>query len=857
MKNSLLLIALFISSICLVKAQKPGSGEALEFNGTSDYISVSHNNNLNADSGLTIEAWIKASSWAKAQWQNVIVSKDGWASGDEGYTLRAGDNGKLSFNVGDGGSGGWHEVASGSVMKTGQWYHVAGTFDGTTLRVYINGIEQASAAYSGLIATTTYDLNIGRITYTAGGTRNFAGEIDEVKIWDKALSATELRAWMCKKTTNSHPKYSELLAYYKFDGGTGTSVADSSGNGHTGTINGASWLTSGAAIGDASSYDYTGTIAPSYTHSDGSVFSAIKFKGSPGGAHVYIVNDTANATSNKLDGVVDWSRYYGVFIASGTNPSFTALYDYSGNNELDDIANEERIVLGYRDDNSGTGWSTLTDSMNLDTLLDQVEKCGQPRHREFIGGSDSIPESIKTISICEGDSIQINGIWRSETKVYVDTYTSSLGCDSTIITSLIVNPTYRMTPPPIVICEGDSALIFSSYQKTARKYSSKLTTQNGCDSFVIQELIVNPVYTTTLPDISICKGEKTLIFGVFRSTPGIYYKSLNSVDGCDSTLAQPLVYSKEYDIKLKDVRICSGDSSKILGVFRSVSGVYSETYTANSGCDSVVTQELFVDPNYDYSLPNVGICEGDSIFMLGQFRSTAGIYTGDFKTERGCDSTVTQELEVNKTYSLNLAGETICKGDSIMILGKYEFTEGLYTANLNSIFGCDSVVTQFLTVSSIDTAITVAGNGELTAVATGVTYQWIDCTSGNAISGETSQKYLPLTTGSFAVILENSICTDTSECYLIDVTSNKDFSIGNSIKMFPNPVTSNLQVELNEKFNNVYWKLIDVTGRVVLKGGFGEERFANIDMSTLSGGTYFIEFTSNQNKAVGIVEKMP
>jgi hypothetical protein len=851
------LLLLSALALYVTKAQVIGSGSALDFNGTSDYVSVDHDTSLNATKSISIEAWIKAESWHKAQWGNVIVSKDGWQSGDAGYSLRAGDKGILSFNLGNGGSGGWTEITTGQVMNLGQWYHVAGTWDGSTMRIYINGVEQNSQGYTDTIAKTTYDLNIGRITYTAGGTRNFDGEIDEVRVWKKALSETEIRTWMCKRLNNSHSKYSNLMAYYRFDEGTGTTTADSSGSGHTGTLNGTSWSTSGAAIGDESVYDYTGTIEPQYNHTDGSVFKAVKFNGKPEGAQIYIVNDTANVTSNNLDGKIDWSRYYGVFVVGGTNPNYTVFYDYTGNNALDKLPNEQDIVIGYRKNNAAKSWLALTHNFDVDTSFDQVEKCGMPVHREYIGGTDSLPDNVSKYSICEGDSIRINGEWRKTTKDYIDTYKSSLGCDSIVVSSLTVHPNYRITPPVIEICQGDSALIFTTYQKKSGKYASRLSTQAGCDSFVIQELLVHKAYNTYLPDIGICKGDSALIFGVYRSQPGTYTLSLSTVMGCDSTVLQPLVYSNEYDIKLPDLRICKGDSVLILGTYENQAGVYSETYTAVSGCDSVVTQSLFVDPVYDYSLPNVGVCDGDSVFMFGEFRSAAGVYTGNFKTVRGCDSIVTQELEVHKNYDTTIAAVEICNGDSMLILGTYQSIAGTYSVTYNSINGCDSMVSQLLSVVTIDTSITVASNGTLTATATGVSYQWYDCNTGNDISGETGQSYLPMLTGSYGVILDDGNCADTSECYLVDVTSSEEFKVGTGIKLFPNPVNSELQIEFRIDYSNVEWSILDLTGRTLLDGNTQGARVSNIDVSLLSSGTYMIKLKMNNQQTMAVFEKLP
>ena len=132
MKNHLNIISLIAIMLVssLVNAQEPGAGTCYDF--ASNTMVAPNDASLNP-TYMSIEAWIKADSWGANSWENVIVSKDGWASGPEGYTLRTGANGTLSFNFGSGGV--WKEVLSAPTMLTGKWYHVAGTFDGATLRI--------------------------------------------------------------------------------------------------------------------------------------------------------------------------------------------------------------------------------------------------------------------------------------------------------------------------------------------------------------------------------------------------------------------------------------------------------------------------------------------------------------------------------------------------------------------------------------------------------------------------------------------------------------------------------------------------------------------------------------------------
>ncbi|MCD4736769.1 MAG: right-handed parallel beta-helix repeat-containing protein, partial [Bacteroidales bacterium] len=162
-------------------------GTALNFDGVNDYISCGNAENLNITDSVTVEAWINAGTWKTHVYQGGIVGKD--KSDHTGYILRCGDNGRLSFVVGI--SGSWHEVISGHIMASGEWYHVAGVYDGSYLRIYINGELTGKQSLSGTIGVSSKSLRIG--ASPGFSHRYFDGKIDEVRIWDNARDSTQIR----------------------------------------------------------------------------------------------------------------------------------------------------------------------------------------------------------------------------------------------------------------------------------------------------------------------------------------------------------------------------------------------------------------------------------------------------------------------------------------------------------------------------------------------------------------------------------------------------------------------------------------------------------------------------------------
>ncbi len=172
---------------CPTAGEGGRNGSALHFDGSDDYLSVANQANLNP-TNLTVAAWINADTWAAQRWIGTIVGKDDWASGSHGYVLRTGENGRLSFAIAI--ASGWQEALSAPLMAAGTWYHVVGTYDGNTLKIYINGIEKGALNAPGSVVSSSYPLNIGRAPYDT--TRRFDGLIDDVRLFNRALSTDEI-----------------------------------------------------------------------------------------------------------------------------------------------------------------------------------------------------------------------------------------------------------------------------------------------------------------------------------------------------------------------------------------------------------------------------------------------------------------------------------------------------------------------------------------------------------------------------------------------------------------------------------------------------------------------------------------
>jgi uncharacterized repeat protein (TIGR02543 family) len=161
-------------------------GEALSFNGTNAWVTISDAPSLDLTTGLTLEAWIFPTTTTGTR---DIVIKEG--NNVDIYNLYARNwRGRPEVNVFVGGTN-W--VAEGTALAANVWTHVAGTYDGSVVRLFVNGVLVASTTVSGPIATSTGPLRIGGNSLWG---EYFQGVIDNVRIYNHALTAAQIQTDM-------------------------------------------------------------------------------------------------------------------------------------------------------------------------------------------------------------------------------------------------------------------------------------------------------------------------------------------------------------------------------------------------------------------------------------------------------------------------------------------------------------------------------------------------------------------------------------------------------------------------------------------------------------------------------------
>lgn len=211
---------------------------SIQLDGTNDYISVPNSASISPTTTMSITAWIKITG-GNGTFRHIIVkpSQATWGGVYAVYAFRLNDGDRLNAWLNDATVGANEILSNTSLSANSTWRFVAFTYDGSTLRLYIDGTQDNTKALSASISTSTQPLSIGTRN-TTDAAEYFTGIIEDVHIYSRVLSAAEITTLY----GGGQPSTTNLGLWLKFDENSGTSAADSSGNGNTGTLqNGAAW----------------------------------------------------------------------------------------------------------------------------------------------------------------------------------------------------------------------------------------------------------------------------------------------------------------------------------------------------------------------------------------------------------------------------------------------------------------------------------------------------------------------------------------------------------------------------------------------------------------------------------------
>jgi len=219
----------------------------------------------------------------------------------------------------------------------------------------------------------------------------------------------------------------------------------------------------------------------------------------------------------------------------------------------------------------------------------------------------------------------------------------------------------------------------------------------------------------------------------------------------------------------------------------------------------------------------------------------------------GCDSIITTDLTVFPRS--NILDTIVDCNEHTTPDGTTHYISGSYADTSVNSLGCDSINKYIFFILPLDTSLTINGN-IITANANVSNYEWIDCASGQVITGENGKSFIGQVGKSYAVIIYYDLfCTHISQCIKILTVDTEEYeNIGLSI--YPNPAQSQLFVQShNTTFNE--WELLNLEGKQIQYGVFSDNDFNQIELNEKTG-IYMLHLKTKQGNSafrkVAIIE---
>ena len=494
------------------------SGAALNFDGNNDRVVINNSINTILDplNTITAEAWVNPTN---AIFNGVIIGNYHNSTNTEMQFLLRRDYDTFTFWVNDG--TGFKVVDSGLASVTlNTWQHVAGVWDGSSLYIYIDGILKGTTTgvTGSSFASTTNSVVIGSNSYP----ENFTGSIDEVRIWNRALNQCEIQN---NRNGELPSGQTGLLAYYQFNQGIAsadntaiTSLTDSSGNNHNGTLTNftltgatSNWVNPGGIT--------TGTISPVYNMPNvnvvahqqlcnNTVTTPIIFSSSTTGTICGESNESGNITLTAPIGYIFTSI---PFASYGTPNGTCGNYTLGGCH----ASNSTSVVSGL-----AIGQNNFSIGVNNGIFGDPCPFTAKRMYIQAVYNNTTFNWTNDTPSI--GLAASGSGS--------ISSFTAINTGSTTIVATITVTPMVNGctgTPVQFTITVNPTA--------TTPTGSSAQVINGGIASDVtIEDIVVNPATVTWYASSSDASSETNALSAGTQLIDGAEYFAVNQENGCSS-----------------------------------------------------------------------------------------------------------------------------------------------------------------------------------------------------------------------------------------------------------------------------------------------------------------------------------
>lgn len=671
---------------------------ALNFDGVDDYVLVRDGAALESLglSPYTIEAWVYPTNITAAR---SVIRKDG------DYSLYINNGFVVAQTFPAGGNGGaYTQATSATSVSPNVWTHIATVWNGTAFTIYINGISSPVSTTSSSSPQVS-KLCIGKSKMLG---QPFAGKIDEVRMWTSMRTVSQLTANINSCLTGTE---TSLIAYYKFNEGTGTSIInDQSPTNAKGILSNMNNVTAwsdgvtncGCTFQLGSLPVVTSNSSPTVSVNSGSICSGNSFTIVPSGAGSYTITG-------------------GTFTVT---PGVTTSYSVTGTNGQGCV--------------SSPAVSTITVSTTPTITVNNFTICS--------GSSVAItPTGAATYTITGG----VYTVTPASTTSYSVTGTNTAGCVSAnaAVSTISVNTTPTISVNSGSICSGRSFTLapsgagtytvsggnFTVTPSTTTAYSVTGTSTNGCVSAntATTTVTVNITPTLSVNSATICSGNSVVITptgaaaytitgNTFTVTPAgttSYSVTGTSTAGClaSNTAVSTVSVGATPTITVNSGSICSGSSFTIvpsgassytitgntLTVSPAATAAYSVT-GSNGSCMATNTAvaNIIVSTTPTLTINSASICSGGSVALMpsgaGSYTITGNNYTVSptsttsyslTGSNAGCaaSNTAVATVSVYATPTITINSVAICAGSMATLTpggaGTYTITGGSYTVS--------------------------------------------------------------------------------------------------------------------------------------------------------------------------------
>ena len=438
---------------------------------------------------------------------------------------------------------------------------------------------------------------------------------------------------------------------------------------------------------------------------------------------------------------------------------------------------------------------------------------------------------------CDAYTWAQNAMTYTTSGLYTDTVMNAAGCDSIITLDLTINHSTRDTNT-VNACNSYIWQSNNMTYTTSGIYTDTLTAANGCDSITSINLTIYNSSASTIVQ-SGCDAYTWAQNAMTYTTSGLYTDTVMNAAGCDSIITLDLTINHSTR-DTTTVTACNRYTWLSNNMTYSSSGIYTDTLTSVTGCDSIISIDLTIHNSSASTIVQSG-CDAYMWPQNGITYTNSGTYSDTITNVAGCDSVITLDLTIHHSVRDTIV-VAACNEYMWARTGMTYTSSGIYSDTLTAANGCDSISSIDLVIDTVDTRVIQSGF-DLIAQTTNpnATFQWIDCLADSAISGAISSTFTVTMNGNYSVEISENNCTDTSSCIQVTGVGLEDLEKINAFKVYPNPTSNYVNIELSKFINREPIRIFDSKGKVILTKKV-DGTITSIRCEGLTSGMYFIQY---------------